>query len=371
MLAVAAIANLGLAHQVLDLQDRLEQRSHEQRPEGQRPGGQAQPATIPARPAGTDAGMTRAALGTSCQTCVIEADPHLPWTVMLGVASMLLALAMAATLTLRIRTHSGRLSEIGRRRKPMRGSHTVHEFSADLAGVNRLMVELNSVASLIKRAAGDNAHALRSPLSVVKIAIGRIRAQVPADEAMVNAALDAAEANVDRISEIIDSSQRLDEDTAALILAPRRAQDLGDVVRDALQFCAPQVEAASLRVSSCLQDRVFVDASEGALEELLDDLLRNALSASPAHRPINVQLTVDGDAAVLRIEDQGPRISADALDSVFERDYASLTQLPSPRTVRRRCYHVASRNAELLGGHLELDNKPDGGMAVVVRLPLA
>jgi hypothetical protein len=186
VLAVAAIANLGLAYQVLDMQDRLEQRPHEQRPNGQ-----AQPATMPTRPAGTDAGMTRASLGTGCQTCVIEADPQLPWTVMLGVASMLLAVAMAATLTLRIRTHSGLLSEIGRRRKPMRGGHTVHELSTDLAGVNRLMVELNNVASLIERAAGDNAHALRSPLSVVKIAIGRIRAQVPADEAMVNAALDA------------------------------------------------------------------------------------------------------------------------------------------------------------------------------------
>ena len=101
VLAVAAIANLGLAYQVLDLQDRLEQRPHQQRPSGQ-----LQPATMPTRPAGTDAGMTRASLGTGCQTCVSEADPQLPWTVMLGVASMLLAVAMAATLTLKIRTRS-------------------------------------------------------------------------------------------------------------------------------------------------------------------------------------------------------------------------------------------------------------------------
>lgn len=361
MVAVVAVANIGLAGQVLDLQDRLEQRTQ----------WQVNQTTTTPRPATIDAGVTRASLGASCQACVIDSAPHLPWAVVLGFASVLSAVAMAAMLTMRIRTHGALLSEVGRRRTPMRGDHTIRELSTDLAGANRLMVELNHVASLIQRTAGDNAHALRSPLSVVKIAIGRIRAQVPADEAMVNAALDAAEANVDRISEIIDAAQRLDEDTAALILAPRRTEELADIVRDALQCCTPQLEAASLRVSSRLQDRVFVDASEGTLEELLDDLLRNALLASPSRGLIAVQLIADGDAAVLRIEDQGPWISVDALDSALERDYTPFNQPPSPRMIRRRAYYVASRNAELLGGHLELDNKPDGGLTVVVSLPLA
>lgn len=367
ILIVAAAANAVLADQVLDLQGRLEQQV------------QVHPAANWPKPAANDSGMTRASLTASCPTCVIDASPQLPWPVVLGFASMLLVLAVGVGVTSRLRAHSGLIEEIGRHRKPllrMTGNDPVGELSTELAGTNQLMVELNHVASLIKRSAGDNAHALRSPLSVVKIAIRRVRAQVPHDGAMVNAALDAAEANVDRMSDIIDASQRLDEDTAALILAPRCTEDLADMVRDAVQRSTRQLEAMSLEVSSCLQHGVFVSASEGMLEALLDDLLCNAAAASPQRSLIGVELVAHDHAAVLRVEDRGSWISTDALDAVLERDYTQFNQLPSTRSLdgprlRRRRYYVANRNAQLLGGHLRLDNKPGGGMSASVWLPLA
>jgi signal transduction histidine kinase len=374
VLAVATAANVVLADRVLDLHGRLEQP-----PQWQVHPAQAHPAAISSKPVANDSGMTRASLTASCPTCVVDAGPQLPWPVVLGFASMLLALAVVVGLTSRLRAHCGLIAEIGRHRRPlphMTERDAVGELSTELAGANQLMVELNQVASLIKRSAGDNAHALRSPLSVVKIAVRRVRAQVPADETMVNAALDAAEANVDRMSEIIDASQRLDEDTAALILAPRRPEDLASMVRDAVRRSTRQLEAMSLQVSSCLQDGVFVSAGEGMLEALLDDLLRNAAAASPQRTLISVDLVAHDHAAVLRVGDRGPWISTDALDAAFERDYTQFNRLPTIRSLdgprlRRRRYHVANRNAELLGGRLRLDNKPGGGMSAIVWLPLA
>jgi signal transduction histidine kinase len=374
ILAVAAAANVVLADRVLDLEGRPEQAL-----QGQVHSAPVQPAPISPKPAANDSGMTRASLTASCPTCVMEAGPQLPWPVVLGFASMLLVLVVVVGLTSRLRAHCGLIEEIGRHRKPlmrMTGSDPVGELSSELAGANQFMVELNNVASLIKRSAGDNAHALRSPLSVVKIAIRRVRARIPADEAMVNAALDAAEANVDRMSEIIDASQRLDEDTAALILAPRCSEDLANLVRDAVQRGTRQFEAMSLQVSSSLQDGVFVIASGGMLEALLDDLLRNAAAASPQRAVISVELVAHDHAAVLRVQDCGPWISTDALDAVLERDYTQFNQLPSSRSIdgprlRRRRYYVANRNAELLGGQLRLDNKPGGGISAIVWLPLA
>jgi len=370
----AAVANIVLVEQVLDLEGRLEQRPRW--PVQLEP---MRPTSISTRPATDDPGATRASLAaTGCPSCVLDdAVPLLPWPVVLSFASMLLAVAVAAGLTSRLRDHSGLIKEIGRRRAPLlRTSGSVGELSTDFAGANQFMVELNHIASLIKQSAGDDAHALRSPLSVVKIAIRRVRAQMPAGGAMVNAALDAAEANVDRISEIIDASERLDEETAALILAPRHTEDLTDTVRAAVRRSTRQFEAMHLQVSSSLQDGVCVSASEDMLAAMLDDLLLNAAAASPQGTVIAIELVAHDHAAVLRVDDHGAWISTDALDSAFERDYTQFNQIPTKRSLdgprlRRRLYYIANRNAQLLGGHLRLDNKPGGGMSAVVSLPLA
>lgn len=367
-----------LIEQVLHLQGRLGERPYWQVQHGVATVGPAQHGVATVGPAVIGPGATSHAAG--CWACTLEADPSFwwSWPVSLGFLSILLASVVAVTLTSRIRAHSGLIEEIWHRRKPLLGlarPHPVREFSTDLARTNQLMLELNNVASLINRASGDSAHALRSPLSVVKIAIQRIRAQLPADGAMVNAALDAAETNIDRMSRIIDASQRLDEETAMLIVAQRRTEELADIVRDALQRCARQLEAKSLRVSAWLQDGALVHASAGMLEELLDDLLRNAAAASPQGASIAVRLVARDRVAVLQIEDQGSWISPDSAEFAYERDYTQSDPFSATRLrdgpLLRRSYYVANRNADLLGGHLGLDNRPTGGISVVVRLPLA
>lgn len=373
VLTVAAAANVVLVNQVLDLQARLEESPHQQVQQ-----------VVAAVPAMIGAGGTNASYGAGCRSCTLETthpplSSQLSWPLSLGFASIFLAAVVMATLTSRLRAHSGLIEEIWRRRQPLQrlaGPHPLGELSTDLTRTNQLMVELNNVAGLINRASGDSAHALRSPLAVVKIAIQRVRAQTSADRTMVIAALDAAEANTDRMFEIIDSSQRLDEETAMLIVAPRRTEELGDIVRDSLHRRAPQLKEKSLRVSACLQDRALVHASEDMLEELLDDLLRNAAAASPQGAAIDVALVVADRVAVLRIEDEGAWISPDDAEQACERDYMRSEPLSAGRlhnglVLRRRSYYVANRNADLLGGHLGLENRAAGGIVVVVRLPLA
>jgi two-component system sensor histidine kinase ChvG len=112
------------------------------------------------------------------------------------------------------------------------------------------------------------------------------------------------------------------------------------------------------------------------LDALLDDLLRNAAAASDERASIGVSLVTEEHAALLRIEDEGSWISADALESICERAYGRSEwsidgAMDDGPVVRRRRYYVAKRNADLLGGDIRFDNRPEGGLSVVVSLPLA
>jgi signal transduction histidine kinase len=93
-------------------------------------------------------------------------------------------------------------------------------------------------------------------------------------------------------------------------------------------------------------------------------LLSNALSVSGAG---GVRLSSEraGEAVVLRVEDSGPAIPAASLPRMFEplgqsRPGTNRLELAACRTLVRR-----------LQGKLRGENRPDGGVAVVVELPFA
>jgi signal transduction histidine kinase len=299
--------------------------------------------------------------------------------VLLALVSVLLTALLALSLVPRLRAHSVLVEEIRRHRRPfsgISGRESVWELSGDLGRINLLMSELNQIASLINRAAGDYAHALKSPLSVVKIAVRRVRSHVTAGDVMVNAALDAAEANVERMAEIIEVAQRLDEETASLIVAPRQMEDVADAMRQALHRASPRFAAKALQISAHLQESVFVYAAEGMLAALLDDVVRNAAAVSPERGTISIFVATQNDIALVGVEDQGSWVSPDALESLWEREHANtcprstVGHIDDGPPLQRRHYYATKRNAGLLGGDVMLDNRADGGFSVSVSLPL-
>lgn len=330
------------------------------------------------KPGGVGGDLMRASLQSSCQGCSSEANSVILWPVLLALVPILLMALLALSLAPRLRAHAALVEEIRRQRKPFSGyggGAPVWELASDLGRINLLMGEINQIASLINRAAGDYAHALTSPLSVVKIAIRRVRSHVAAGDVMLNAALDAAEANVERMAEIIEVAQRLDEETASLIVAPRQMEDVADAMREALRRAQPRFMAKALQISVHLQDSVFVYAAEGMLAALLDDVVRNAAAASPERGSISILVATQNNIAVVRVEDQGSWVSPDVLESLWEREHANTR----PRSINghfdegsfhRRHYYTTKRNAGLLAGDVRLDNRADGGFSVSVDLPL-
>ncbi len=101
-----------------------------------------------------------------------------------------------------------------------------------------------------------------------------------------------------------------------------------------------------------------------AVEQILRNLIENALFVSPANRPVLVDIHADwqGDQSALRVEviDEGPGISPENLDRIFEPFFSTRprgTGLGLP---------IARRLAEAHGGSLELLTGPKGTTAVLI-----
>ena len=369
LIVVVTLSNGFLVGHVIRLENQLSELSN-----GQTVVASTTPLAPTSAPAGMDPTETvRTSLPLASELPGSVFVVHWQWTVF-SLSSVLITALISLGLLRSVRAHSSLADEISRCRQPLLAVSSraaVPELADELVRVNRLMAELNSVAEQIRRASEDYAHALKSPLSVVKIAVRRVRAEAPAGTTMIHAALDAAEANIDQISHVIEASQSLEEQAAALIVAPRQTIDVGSVVCSVLQQCRELATEKALRVSSFVQGDVLAAVPVGALDALVQDLLHNAIATSSEGGTIGIWVEKDVLAVSIRIEDDGAAIAADCLESTFEHDYSASGSAMTAwnGTRRRRRYFIAKRNAGLLGGELIIVNKLGRGVVVECRLP--
>ena len=121
---------------------------------------------------------------------------------------------------------------------------------------------------------------------------------------------------------------------------------------------------------------LLVDGDALRLEQVLVNLLNNALTNAPHSPRLEVRLQRDGDEAVVYVQDSGPGVPAADLTHVFERFYqrAGTPERPSRRGLGLDLY-IAHALVEAHGGRLEVSSvlapHHGHGTTFTIRLPLA
>jgi two-component system sensor histidine kinase HydH len=124
-------------------------------------------------------------------------------------------------------------------------------------------------------------------------------------------------------------------------------------------------QQVTLRVSQ--PDTVArVEADQDQLQQLLLNLVLNALDAMPHGGAVEIDVRPPRDGSVeLSVRDTGPGIASHILPKVFE------TFVSSKETGVGLGLPVSKRIAEDHGGSLSAYNLPGGGACFVLRLPAA
>jgi two-component system sensor histidine kinase HydH len=198
------------------------------------------------------------------------------------------------------------------------------------------------------------AHEIRNPLASLK-GHAQLLAERTAPEA-------PERSKVDRI---VKEAERLEALTT----------DLLDFVRTGpLDLQAVRVEdfLRKALADAAAVGRVEVDASEAPeiwtldahrIHQVLQNLLRNALDASPDGGPILVTAIREGSALVLVFRDRGEGLAEENLERIFEPFFTTRVRGTGLGLA------VARRIVELHGGTLTARNHPQGGAELRVILP--
>jgi len=210
-------------------------------------------------------------------------------------------------------------------------------------------------------------HDLRSPLAAAKAAVSCLRSgDVPVTADDRDELLATAEESLDQLIKLATSLLDVSRLQAGAQAVFPRPADLGGIVTDSLDSLGPQGRPVITVIPSGLPD---VMADPAITERVIGNLLSNALRyASPASPPL-LTARACGDRVELRVVDHGPGIPEADRKRVF-LPFCRLGDADSRTGVGLGL--VVSRGlAEAMGGTVELEETPGGGLTMVVSLPAA
>jgi signal transduction histidine kinase len=159
-------------------------------------------------------------------------------------------------------------------------------------------------------------HELRNPLAAIAGASSILsRPRVPDD--MAERACSILRRQVENLSRLVDDMLDVSRSAAGKITLIRRPVDLSHVVNAALNTfrSSGRLQHHDVSVDSAT---VWIDADEARMEQVVTNLIGNAVKFTPAGGSIAVKVEArDGDA-VLTVADSGRGIPADFIDKVFD-----------------------------------------------------
>jgi two-component system OmpR family sensor kinase len=217
----------------------------------------------------------------------------------------------------------------------------------------------------LRRFLADASHELRTPLTSIRGYAELLRKGAFRHESDRQRALTRIESEAARMGDLVEDLLTL----ARLGEGPepeRRRVDLVPVVRDAAADARTVDPTRSITVHAA--HPVPVAGDEPRLGQLIHNLLGNALAHTPPGTPVSVQVTADGDRAVLRVADRGPGMDVEQASRIFDRFYrGDATRADGGSGLG---LFIVAAVARGLGGHVSVDTAVGEGATFEVVLPL-
>ena len=227
-----------------------------------------------------------------------------------------------------------------------------------------------------ERFAADVAHEIRNPLTSIRSAVETLElVQDQKARERLLAILKQDVGRLDRLITDISNASRLD---AELSREPSRPVSLSRLLGDLthLYDAVRREGEPHVRLVSDERDSFTVPGREGPLGQVFRNLIDNARSFSPPDGEVRVILSRDRARVTVGVEDDGPGMPQESLETVFDRFYTSRPPGAAFGGNSGLGLSIARQIIEAHGGQVRAENRlgPGGetqGARFVVALPLA
>jgi len=248
---------------------------------------------------------------------------HRVWLALLGFAVVVLALTVliglrvARSVTSPLAALEAAVSHLGDGHLSERAEPAGPPELRNLAlEFNRMAARMEDLVTAQSRFVADASHQLRSPLTALRLGLENLQESSPAS---IAPSVGALEREVQRLSRLVDgllTLSRADGDR------PQRGPvDVVAVIDERVETWSPLAHERGVHL--CAQPGrardPYVPLVAGDLDQILDNLLANALDVTPQGRSITVEVDETEHAVEVVVADEGPGMSEAERARAFDR----------------------------------------------------
>lgn len=254
-----------------------------------------------------------------------------------------------------------------------RGDRAVRAAVTGPADLREMSQRFNELADALEQQRqsqiallGGVAHDLRGPLGALQLSIEMIGSDASTAQRRL---VDTASRQIARLERLVDDFLNLAKLDAGELALDLSVADARTLVSDAVDLLLTDRSARHRITMSHPAEAVHVRCDPMRIEQVVSNLVSNAVKYSPAQAPVEIELSAATGAAVLRVIDHGVGISEDdhgALFQPFRRVGRSKDAAPGVGLG----LWVARRIIEAHDGKIEVAGTPGGGSTFTVHLPL-
>jgi signal transduction histidine kinase len=242
------------------------------------------------------------------------------------------------------------------------------------AAFNTTAARLEHLLASQRAFAGEASHQLKTPLAALRLRLENLEPDIARP---ARPSLDAAVTETDRLARMVEgllAMARLEEAAAIPVQV-----DVGAICAERHRTWNPLFEREGVSLVLFAGSVGPVTALPGAVEQLLDNLLSNALRASPSGSTVTMELRLHAPArrglrdarpawVDLHVTDEGPGMTAEQRARAFDRFWRAPG---APKGGTGLGLSLVQRLAHASGGEVTLHEAATGGLDAVVRLPSA
>lgn len=244
----------------------------------------------------------------------------------------------------------------------------------------------------IERFAADVAHEIKNPLTSLRSAVETVaRVSEPEQQRrLMSIILDDVQ-RLDRLISDISDASRVDAELSRELAA---AVDVSEVLRALIDLLAATARPGAPHITLAIDDGrpLVVEAFESRLGQVFRNIIVNAISFSPPGGTITVsacrQTRGRGHDVVVTIDDEGPGIPEENLESIFRRFYSDRPEQPAdaanapvpgtraaiPMSHSGLGLSISRQIVEVTGGRIRAENRRNAtgdviGARFIVELP--
>ncbi len=274
-------------------------------------------------------------------------------------------LRMLAAAAVRVRL--GRARDVIVPRLPARND----EIGQLARALSDMTIALRTRIDAVEAFAADVTHELKNPLASLSSAVESL--DRVSDPDLRRQLLDIIGADVRRLDRLMTDIADISRLDAQLSRSAFQPVDLGALLQSLIEARAARDPEIGKRL--CLasaDDAVIVRGDAVRLARVFDNLIDNALSFAPPQTPVRLGAAARAGEAILSVEDDGPGVSPDAREAIFQRFHSDRPASDPFGTHSGLGLAIAKTIIQAHDGHIAVTSSESGsgGARFVVTMPL-